>query len=76
LYLAALLKKEKSKMQDVQEKKSCTEKKVKEVQKKETHLTKKQCKKKKVKQKFRSACILFSPCAEKLLLAELGPGRV
>ena len=31
--------------------------------------------KKKVK-KFRSACILFSPCAEILLLVELGPGRV
>ena len=48
------------------------------VQKKEKIATPKEKgkEKKEGEKKFRSACILFSPCAEILLLIELGPGRV
>ena len=49
----------------------------KEVQKKKKKAAPKEKGKKKRKvKKFRSACILFSPCAEILLLVELGPKRV
>ena len=64
---SVIIKKDKNKVTQKakrckKKKKSCTKRKRKE--------------KKEGEKKFRSACILFSPCAEILLLVELGPGRV